>query len=226
MSDPKIISLQKYKKSQKLKSFKEKLLKMSLRKLINKLREDRKMLFIVAVTSAFIASFLWNYFVVMPSRLDVQIAPSQNITFNNTKPIPMTTGQVANEFEEYEGKPVLLYIYTTWCSSCARQTPVINEIAREFQNTDLKIITLAVDKDLNPNDLQSHLSRYGNVYFQPRYLSFKEGFLEFLKKKNINYQGRIPYTVLISQYGEVVTKYVGAKSPNYLRNKIIKEIYQ
>jgi len=56
--------------------------------------------------------------------------------------------------------------------------------------------------------------------------SFKEGFLEFLKKKNINYQGRIPYTVLISQYGEVVTKYVGTKSPNYLRNKIIKEIYQ
>ena len=72
MSDPKIISLQKYKKSQKFKSFKEKLLKMSPRKLINKLREDGKMLFIVAVTSAFIASFLWNYFVVMPARLDVQ----------------------------------------------------------------------------------------------------------------------------------------------------------
>lgn len=226
MSDPKIISLKKYKKSQKLKSFKEKLLKISPKKIIKKLREDVRMLFLVAVTSAFIGSFLWNYFVAMPARLDVQIPPSQNITFNNTKPIPMTTGQVANEFEQYEGKPVLLYIYTTWCSSCARQTPIINEIAREFQNTDLKIITLAVDKNLNPNDLKSHLSRYGNVYFQPRYLSFKEGFLEFLKKKNINYQGRIPYTVLISQYGEVVTKYVGEKSPNYLRNKIIKEIYQ
>jgi thiol-disulfide isomerase/thioredoxin len=163
-------------------------------------------------------------FVENPSYLDVQIPESKNITYNNQNPIPMTTAQIANEFERYDNKPVLLYVYTTWCSVCLKQFPTINEIAREFQNTDLQVLTLATDRDLDPKHLQEHLNKFGNLYFSPHYLSYKEGFLDFLKKKNIKYQGRIPFTVLISRQGEVVAKFVGVKNKNYLRNKIIKEL--
>ncbi len=209
----KIVSLAKYRRAQNFKN------------VIKKLGENKKMFFVVIIAGGLLGALLWDLFVENPSYLDVQIPESKNITFNQQQPQAMTTTQIANEFEHFDGKPVLLYIYTTWCSICSQQFPVINEIAREFQNTDLQVVTLATDRDLNPQELQQYLNRYGNFYFPPRYLAFKEGFLDFLKKRGIKYQGRIPFTVLISRHGEVKVKYVGVKGKNYLRNKVIKELY-
>ncbi len=209
----KIVSLAKYRRAQNLK------------KMIKKLGDNKKMFFVTIAVGALIGLLLWNFFVENSSYLDVHIPQSKNITFNQNIPQAMTTTQIANEFESFDDKPILLYIYTTWCPVCTKQFPLINEIAREFQNTDLRIVTLATDRDLDPKVLQEHLEKFGNLYFQPRYLAFKEGFLEFLKKKNISYQGRIPFTVLISRQGEVAVKYVGVKNKSYLRNKVIKELY-
>ena len=209
----KIVSLAKYRRAQNFKNLKK------------KLGENKKMFFVVIAAGALLGMLLWDIFVENPSYLDVHIPESKNITFNEQAPHPMTTTQIANEFEHFDGKPVLLYIYTTWCSICSQQLPIVNEIAREFQNTDLQVVTLATDRDLDPAKLQEYLSKSGNLYFPPRFLSFKEGFLDFLKKRNIQYKGRIPFTVLISRQGEVKVKYVGVKGKNYLRNKVVKELY-
>jgi thiol-disulfide isomerase/thioredoxin len=209
----KIISLALYKKAQKNLIVKK------------KFKENSKMLFFVIALGAFLGFICWNYFVEGVSNLDVQIPQSKNIVFNNEEAISMTTAQVANEFEKADGKPVLLYIYTTWCKVCTKNFPVINEISREFQNTDLQVITLAIDRNLTAEALNQHLNQFGDFYFQPRYLAFKEGFVEFLQKKNINYNNYIPYTALISSNGKVIAKFSGSKNKNYLRNKIIKELY-
>jgi len=192
------------------------------RKKINFLK---KMLFFVIVVSGLLGAFLWQKFVEEASNYDIQIPESKNISFNGIAPIAMTTSQIANEFELADDRPVLLYIYTTWCGICSKNFPAINEIIREFQNTELKVITLAIDKELDSKDLSDYLNQFGEIYFEPRFLAFREGFIEFLRKKKISYSGKIPYTVLISREGEVVLKYVGAKNKNYLRNKIISELY-
>lgn len=209
----KIISLAKYRREKNFKN------------VIKKLGENKKMFFVVITAGALLGMLLWDLFVENPGYLDVHIPESKNITFNHYDPQALTTTQIANEFEGFDGKPVLLYVYTTWCSICSAQFPLINEIAREFQNTDLRVVTLATDRDLNPKHLQEYLSKFGDLYFPPRYLAFKEGFLDFLKKRGIKYQGRIPFTVLISRHGDVKMKYVGVKGKNYLRNKVIKELY-
>ena len=211
--DKKIISLNHYKKAQK-NSFVKK-----------KIKENFKMLFFIISFGAFTGGLCWNHFIANAANFDVQIPRSKNISFNNEEPILMTTAQVANEFEKADNKPILLYIYTTWCKICAQNFPVINEISREFQNTNLQVITLAVDRNMTPQRLSEYLNRFGDFYFEPRYLGFKEGFVDFLQKKNIKYNNYIPFTVLISADGRVITKYSGAKNKNYLRNKIIRELY-
>jgi len=204
--EKKIISLADYKKSLKTPT------------------KFNKMLFFIIVLGAFVGAVCWNYFIENPSKMDVQITPSKNISFAQQSPIGMTSSQIANEFEKADGKPVLLYIYTTWCKSCAKNFDLINEISREFQATDLRVLALAIDKNLQPQDLQNYLNKSGELYFEPRYLAFKDGFKELLRQKNINYDNRIPFTVLLSRDGEIIAKFSGVKSRNYLRNKIIKEL--
>jgi len=184
-----------------------------------------KMLFVVIAAGAITGMMLWKFFVENVAKVDVKIPESQNITFNDDLPISMTTAQVANEFEKAEGKPILIYVYATWCKICETSFPVINEISREFQNTDLQVMTLAIDKNLDGQALKDHFANKGNIYFRLRFLAFKDGFIEFLKKKNIRYDNRIPFTVLISKDGEVIAKFSGSRSKKYLRNKIIKELY-
>ena len=185
----------------------------------------KKMFFLTIVIGGIAGLILWNVFVDNIATLDVKIPESKNIIFNEQIALGMTTTQVANEFENADNKPILLYIYTTWCKTCVKNFTTFNEVSREFQNTNLQVIAIAIDRNLTAEGLSSYLNKFGNFYFQPRFLSFKDGFLEFLQKRNINYDNRIPFTVLISRDGEVITKFSGTKSKNYLRNKIIKELY-
>ena len=191
----------------------------------NNKKDSKKMLFLSIIIGLLLGLALWKYFVENIANYDVKIPQSSNIQFNEKTPIGMTTAQIANEFESFDDKPVLLYIYTTWCGVCSKNFEVFNEISREFQNTDLRVMALAIDRNLEPQKLSDYLNKLGDVYFQPRHLLFKDGFMEFLLKKNIKYSGHIPFTVLISKDGKVITKYTGVKNKNYLRNRIIKELY-
>lgn len=184
------------------------------------------MFFLTLVVGVAFGLLVWNYFVENVERLDVAIPESKNITFNDSNPLPMTTAQIANELEKSDGKPVLIYLYTTWCKICNENFANFNEIAREFQNTDLQVFALAIDRDLDSAALSSHLKAFGDLYFQKRFLASKQGFKELLVKNKINYDNRIPFTVLLSNDGEVVLKFTGKRNKNYLRNKIIKELYE
>ncbi len=187
-----------------------------------KQKKERKMLLLVIFIGILLGLTAWRFYVDNAAELDINIPPSQNITYNDQSPQPTNTTMIANEFEQFEGKPILLYIYTTWCTVCKHNYDIFNEIAREFQNTPLHIISLSVDRDIDADTLQSYFAQNGNLYFEPKFLTFKEGFKELLKQKGINYEGRIPFTVLLDREGKIVAKYVGVKNKNYLRNKIIK----
>lgn len=190
----------------------------------SKQKKERKMLLMVIIIGIVVGLICWRYFIENMAQLDIDFPESKNITYNSQRPIAATATSIANEFEQNDGKPILLYLYTSWCSACKHNFEIFNEIAREFQNTQLHVIALAIDRDIDDTALQTYLNEQGDLYFQPRYLAFKEGFKEFLKQKNIAYEGRIPFTVLINRDGQIVAKYVGVKSKNYLRNRIIKEL--
>ena len=212
--DKKIISLQNFSEKKIFKKY-----------VGTNLRRKILMLFLVMIIGAFCGLFSWQYFVENVARLDVKIPQSKEIAFNNSTPLALTTSQIANEFEKSDERPILLYIYTTWCKICSKNFATINEISREFQNTELNVIAIAIDRDMSEKELSDYLNQFGNFYFQPRFLAFKQGFKEFLYKKNIPYNGYIPYTALISRDGKIITKFSGSKNLTYLRNKIINELY-
>jgi thiol-disulfide isomerase/thioredoxin len=182
-----------------------------------------KMLFFIIIISASIGLLVWSQFI---EDDEIKIPESKNINFNDEAATPIDVSTLEGEFEKYDRKPILLYIYTTWCGTCKKNFHTINDIAREFQNTELKVIALAIDRNIGGKDLSDVLRDYGNIYFEPKFLNFREGFVDFLKKRGIKYEGRVPFTALISRDGTIITKFSGIKRTSYLRKKIIKELYQ
>ena len=203
----------------------EKVILLKDYKKYKKFNKNVKMFFLVIIFGAAAGFVSWHVFVDSMEGKEIKIPESKNITYNDKVPVGLTTTQVANQFEQYENKPILLYIYTTWCRTCGKNFPIINEVIREFQNTDLEVIAIAIDRDITPEYLTAYLEKFGDFYFEPQYLSFKEGFLSLLKEKGVNYSNKIPFTALIARDGEVVMKFSGSKNKNYLRKKIIKTLF-
>jgi thiol-disulfide isomerase/thioredoxin len=211
MSD-KIISIKKYKKSKKIKELRNKL-------------KNPKMLFFIVIIAFLLSLIIWKTYVENIASLDVNIPKSDERFFSKNDIESLTASQISKIFNDSEGRVVILHLYTTWCKICHKNMPIFNELAKEFQNSNIEFISIAIDKNLSTQSLIDHLNRFGRIYFKPFYLSSKFGFLDLLKKKGIKYNGKIPYTVLINKNGEVELSYSGLKSKKYLRNKIVREVF-
>jgi thiol-disulfide isomerase/thioredoxin len=184
-----------------------------------------KMLFLSIILAIIFGLVTWQFFIENYRINDFEIPLSQNITFNNQTPQNIDSKILEKEFENNLNKPILLYLYTTWCQVCNKNFAIVNEISREFQNTDLQVFALAIDRNAENSLIQDYFKKLPEVYFLPRILENRNGFLELLQSKQVRYNNRIPYTILFARDGSVLVKYSGTKSKTYLRNKIIKELY-
>lgn len=182
------------------------------------------MLFLIIIFCAIIASIFWRFYVVDQDILESEIQQSQNIRYSSSSIRPSEPRDIASQIQDAKGGPVLVYLYTTWCGSCKKNFPIFNEVAREFQNTGLRVVAIAIDADISGSKLSQFLSTKGDVYFQPQFLSSRNGFGDVLKEFNIKYSGRIPFTTVLSSKGDVLLKYIGSRPSRKLRLAIKKEL--
>lgn len=175
----------------------------------------------ILIVVAILSTIIWGYFIQNPD-VNLSIPESENRSY--TEPLPISPSDIINQIEANTNKPILLYFYTTWCGVCKKQLPVINEIARKFQKTDLKVIAVAIDKNIDSKSLTNYLEYYKNIYFVPQYLIYSDGLADLLRQKNIKYNNIIPLTVLIDRDGEIEFRFTGTKREGYISRKIIKTL--
>lgn len=59
---------------------------------------------------------------------------------------PDTEGNtVSQEDDRYAGKPMVVYIFGSWCPNCSDQTRLMKELYQEYENTDLEVVGLAFE---------------------------------------------------------------------------------
>lgn len=190
---------------------------------LNKIKNFKraKMIATILIVVAILSTIIWGRF-VQNSTNNLPIPESENKTYS--APLAIAPSDIITQIDANFGKPILLYIYTTWCGVCKQQFPIINEVARKFQQTDLKVIAVAIDKNIDAKNLINYLENYKNTYFAPEYLVYNDGLEDLLRQKNIRYNKIIPLTVLIDRGGEIEFRFTGYKGENYITRKIMKTL--
>lgn len=118
---------------------------------------------------------------------------------------------------EWNGKWVLVNFWATWCPPCRDEIPVLMKVRQEQRARNFEVIGIAVDQ---AEAVQIYSESVGIAY--PILLAGDDAFA--LMSRFGNPAGALPYTVLLSPEGKIVTQHRGALSEMQLAQLITRHL--
>jgi len=103
---------------------------------------------------------------------------------------------------EWDGHPLLVNFWATWCEPCAREIPLLNQLREQGRPPGLEVIGIAVDR---PEAVAAYLAKHPVNY--PVLIGEQEG-LDVATAFGIEVIG-FPITVFIDRRGEVLAVHSG-----------------
>ena len=99
-------------------------------------------------------------------------------------------------FESFQGKYIYIDVWATWCKPCKEEYPYLTQLALDYSDNDLAVLSISIDKDfsawteyLSKNRLREHQLYTG-------------GDSDFVKFYDI---GAIPRFILLDPSGRIVS---------------------
>ncbi|MDF1520045.1 MAG: TlpA disulfide reductase family protein [Brevefilum sp.] len=114
---------------------------------------------------------------------------------------------------DYEGQPVLVFLWASWCSICKRTMPGLQSVYEEFAPEGFEILAINTSFQDSLTNAESYFESQGYTYTM---LLDQDGSL------SRDYQlHAVPLSVLVGPEGEVVDVIIGSgMSEAYLRAKL------
>lgn len=120
-------------------------------------------------------------------------------------------GGKAYPLANYQGKPLILNFWATWCEPCREEMPEISELASA--HPEVTVLGLAIDEAAAVHEfIESTPVSY------PLLIAENEGMP--LAETLGNHKGVLPYTVIISAQGEVTQVFFGRVNREMLQNAL------
>ena len=113
--------------------------------------------------------------------------------------------------QTFQGRPLLINFWATWCPPCVEELPLINAFFRQNTSKGWQVLGLAIDQ---PSAVRSFLARTPVSF--PIGLAGLEG--AGLGKSLGNASGALPFSVVLSGKGEVLHRKMGRLSAADLSN--------
>ncbi len=171
----------------------------------------------VAETKTFGCSIKWSWKGDWVERLAAQWA-EEEVTLNE-----IDLQGIAEMVKNEKGENLrLINFWATWCGPCVIEFPEFVDINRMYRDRDFEFISVSTDK-LNRKEkaldfLTKKEASSGNYIFTGNSI------YDLIEVVDPEWQGALPYTMLINKRGEVVYKVDGTIDPRLLKRKIVEQL--
>jgi len=110
----------------------------------------------------------------------------------------------------FQGRPLVINFWATWCTPCVEEMPLIDAFFRENQSKEWQVIGLAIDQ---PSRVRQFLKQFP--------VDYKIGLAGLngtdLAKKLGNDLGGLPFTVVLDANGQLIQRKLGKLSPGDIK---------
>jgi thiol-disulfide isomerase/thioredoxin len=111
---------------------------------------------------------------------------------------------------DFQGRPLVINFWATWCTPCIEEMPLIDAFFRENKEKSWQVIGLAIDQ---PSRVRQFLSQFPVTY--------KIGLAGLngteLAKQLGNDVGGLPFTVVLDGEGRLIQQKVGKLTPDDIK---------
>jgi len=118
------------------------------------------------------------------------------------------------------GKFRLVNFWATWCAPCVAEFPELVTINRMYRHRDFEVVTVSANRPDEKASVVEFLKKQEASNRNLLFASAKR--TPLIDAFNPEWQGVLPYTVLISPEGEVVYEETGSIDPLKLKRVIVK----
>jgi thiol-disulfide isomerase/thioredoxin len=169
-------------------------------------KKNVALLSIVAVIFAALGIFLGNRHTSMASAENPAVGKFFAQTMNDTGGKPQALSQ-------WQGKPLVINFWATWCAPCVQEMPELSALQGEIQSKQIQILGIGIDSSSN---IAEFASKYKISY--PLYTGGLEA--SELSRQLGNQAGGLPFTVVIGRDGQVKKTFLGRLKMDELRKEI------
>jgi thiol-disulfide isomerase/thioredoxin len=116
------------------------------------------------------------------------------------------------EAGDFDGTPLLVNFWATWCAPCVREMPLLDEFA-EAEAERLNVVGIAID---DPGAVGPFVEELGIDY--PILVGTTD--VMTTQRRFGNPQGLLPYTVLVGADGTILWQFLGEVKPDHLEREV------
>lgn len=113
------------------------------------------------------------------------------------------TGLLIQNYASRE-KPTIVFIYTSWCSVCRQNFPILLDMAKEYKSQGLNVLALSMDN--SESELKRYLKSYKDIPFIPYIVKqrYSGELTKALDMVGIKYSNSIPFTAVYDNKGKLI----------------------
>jgi len=170
----------------------------------------------VETTKAFGCSMKWK------SKMDWRATLDERW---KEKPVELNKIDIAGTRElvkNSSSKYRLINVWATWCGPCIIEFPEFVSMQRMYGQRNFEMVSLSADKPSLEDRVKTFLAENQAAF--PNYLFVGENQQAFINAIDPNWQGNLPYTMLVAPGGEVVYRHAGIIDPLEVKQAVVKEL--
>ena len=111
--------------------------------------------------------------------------------------------------QDFQGKPLVLNFWATWCPPCVEEMPLLDRFYREHSTNGWQVLGLAIDR---MESVQRFLRDFPVAYA----IALAESGGPALGRSLGNLSGGLPFSVVIGPDGQIIQRKIGRVSPDDL----------